>query len=139
MRNVIIAGVAALALGLSSGAFAISPNGQAGHGQQAETMQAQHKLKAEGLYKGKVDGIDGPQTQAALKRFQGKNGLQKTGQLDRQTEQKLGLNMTGAATEGSGSSVASKATKGGTHSQAPATTGAGGSSTMPENGGKTAQ
>jgi peptidoglycan hydrolase-like protein with peptidoglycan-binding domain len=121
MRNVIIAGVSALALGLSSAAFAISPNGPSGHGQQTETMQAQHKLKTEGLYKGKVDGIDGPKTQAALRQFQGKNGLQQTGQLDRPTEQKLGLNMTGAATEGSGSSQPPAATDNtAKHGMAPA-------------------
>lgn len=105
MRNVIIAGVSALALGLSSAAFAVSPTAPSDQGQQTETLQAQHKLKTEGLYKGKIDGIDGPKTQAALKQFQSKNGLQQTGQLDRQTEQLLGLNMTGAGTEGSGSSV----------------------------------
>jgi peptidoglycan hydrolase-like protein with peptidoglycan-binding domain len=137
MRNVIIAGVSALALGLSSAAFAISPNGPSGQGQQTETMQAQHKLQAEGLYKGKVDGIDGPKTQAALRQFQGKNGLQQTGRLDRQTEQKLGLNTAGAATQGSGSSVPPNAADNGKHGRPAAAPGAAG----PETGksGKTAQ
>jgi peptidoglycan hydrolase-like protein with peptidoglycan-binding domain len=142
MRNVIIAGVSAVALGLGSAAFAAAPNGASGQGQQTEIMQAQQKLHAQGLYKGKVDGIDGPQTQAALRRFQGKNGLQQTGQLDRKTEQKLGLNATGAATQGYGSSVPPAATDdGGKHSRPAPTPGAGGPSGMPEMGksGKSAQ
>jgi peptidoglycan hydrolase-like protein with peptidoglycan-binding domain len=66
-----------------------------------ELMQAQQKLKSEGLYRGKVDGVAGPETQQALKQFQQKNQLQQSGQLDEQTEAKLGIN---EAMQGSGSS-----------------------------------
>ena len=37
------------------------------------------------MYKGKIDGVLGPQTKQALKEFQEKNGLQQTGSLDRRT------------------------------------------------------
>ena len=66
-----------------------------------ELMQAQQKLKSEGLYRGQVDGVAGPETQQALKQFQQKNQLQQSGQLDEQTEAKLGIN---EAMQGSGSS-----------------------------------
>ncbi|HWI28139.1 MAG TPA: peptidoglycan-binding domain-containing protein [Stellaceae bacterium] len=66
-----------------------------------EIKQAQQKLQSEGLYNGQIDGIDGHETQQALKQFQQKNKLHQTGQLDEQTEAKLGLN---EATEGSGGS-----------------------------------
>lgn len=133
MRNAIIAGVSAVALTLSGAAFAAggdyggATNGQndtstssgmssgashsmksgssAATGEHGQLMQVQEKLKQEGLYKGKVDGIDGQETRAALKRYQAKNGLDQTGRLDSQTAEKLGLNTEGNATEGAGSST----------------------------------
>jgi His-Xaa-Ser repeat protein HxsA len=50
-----------------------------------DVMQAQQKLQAHGLYKGKVDGILGPKTKQALQAFQQKNGLDRTGNLDQRT------------------------------------------------------
>jgi len=50
---------------------------------------AQQKLKAEGLYNGVIDGRIGPQTQAAVRRFQQQNGLKTTAMLDRDTLQRL--------------------------------------------------
>ena len=134
MRKTIIAGVSAVALSFAGTAFAIAPNGPSGQGQQTEIMQLQQKLHAKGLYQGKVDGIDGPKTQAALRQYQGKNGLHQTGRLDQQTEQKLGLNKAGAATEGYGSSTPPAASDSSKHSQPPAASGAGGPSGMPQNG-----
>ena len=96
MRTLIVAGVSAMALTLGGVAFAAGNGAAADH---SEMMKVQQKLQSEGLYKGKLDGIDGKGTQAALKTFQKKNQLQQTGQLDEQTEAKLGLN------EGSGSST----------------------------------
>jgi len=85
-------------------------DGQSGQRQQTEIMQTQNKLSAEGLYKGKIDGINGPEMQTALRQFQDENGLQQTGRLDFQTAQKLGLNTAGIANQGSGSSVPPAAT-----------------------------
>ncbi|MFV8754808.1 peptidoglycan-binding protein [Nannocystaceae bacterium ST9] len=42
----------------------------------------QQRLRALGYYFGKVDEDVGPQTQAALRRFQGKQGLSVTGEAD---------------------------------------------------------
>lgn len=47
--------------------------------------QAQEKLSAAGHDAGTPDGLLGPRTQAALKAFQEKEGLQASGQLDSQT------------------------------------------------------
>ena len=47
--------------------------------------QAQEKLSAAGLEVGQPDGIVGPKTQAALKEFQEKEGLQASGKLDSET------------------------------------------------------
>jgi peptidoglycan hydrolase-like protein with peptidoglycan-binding domain len=99
MRTLIVACVSAMALTLGGVALAAENGPAADH---SEIMKAQQKLQSDGLYKGKLDGIDGTATQAALKNFQKKNQLQQTGQLDEQTEAKLGLN------EESGSSTPQK-------------------------------
>ncbi len=123
MRNLVLAGVSAVALALSGGGLALAAgnssqgayngsamtNSQGSGGSQAanhaspnEIKQAQQKLKQEGLYKGRIDGIAGPETQQALEQFQKKNNLQQTGQLDEQTEAKLGMS---EAQQQSGSSM----------------------------------
>jgi len=60
------------------------------HGEQAR--QLQQKLKEQGLYNGRIDGILGPQTKRALQQFQQKQGIQGNGSLDQQTAEALGLN-----------------------------------------------
>ena len=55
----------------------------------AKVKQAQEALQAAGLYKGKVDGVFGPQTKAAVKEFQKANGLKPTARLDSATMKKL--------------------------------------------------
>jgi peptidoglycan hydrolase-like protein with peptidoglycan-binding domain len=50
---------------------------------------AQQELKAEGLYKGAIDGRIGPETQAAVRRFQRQNGLKTTAMLDQETLRRL--------------------------------------------------
>jgi len=68
-----------------------------GHMNQAQTnqsmqpasptdiRQAQQQLKSEGLYRGRVDGVMGPEMQSALGQFQRQQGLPETSQLDQQT------------------------------------------------------
>jgi peptidoglycan hydrolase-like protein with peptidoglycan-binding domain len=46
---------------------------------------AQAELQREGLYRGPVDGIMGPDTQQALAQYQAREGLQQTATLDRAT------------------------------------------------------
>jgi len=47
--------------------------------------QAQQQLKSKGYDAGPIDGIWGPQTQAAVKKFQEAKGMQASGQLDERT------------------------------------------------------
>jgi peptidoglycan hydrolase-like protein with peptidoglycan-binding domain len=54
--------------------------------------QVQERLRQTGAYQGRVDGVWGPDSQAALDRFQQSRGLQVTGQLNPATVTTLGLN-----------------------------------------------
>ena len=52
----------------------------------------QDRLRQLGLYSGRVDGVWGSDSAAALQRFQETHGLQVTGQLNAATAATLGLN-----------------------------------------------
>lgn len=52
----------------------------------------QERLRQGGDYTGRTDGVWSPESQAALERFQQRNGLQVTGQLNQVTAMMLGLN-----------------------------------------------
>lgn len=54
--------------------------------------QVQERLRQLGAYTGRVDGVWGPDSQAALERFQQSRGLQVSGQLNQATAATLGLN-----------------------------------------------
>jgi peptidoglycan hydrolase-like protein with peptidoglycan-binding domain len=54
-------------------------------------MSVQERLRQVGAYNGRADGIWGPDSQAALERFQQGRGLQVTGQLNQATASTLGL------------------------------------------------
>jgi peptidoglycan hydrolase-like protein with peptidoglycan-binding domain len=57
--------------------------------------QAQRELCHRGLYKGPVDGINGPLTHGALTEYQRDKHLQVTGELNQQTALALGLMVGG--------------------------------------------
>ena len=79
----------------SSSAAAPSPNySSAAPQQQAEAQQpvtpdtirqVQQALQQQGLYHARVDGVWGPQTEAAVRSYQQNNNLNASGQLDQQT------------------------------------------------------
>jgi peptidoglycan hydrolase-like protein with peptidoglycan-binding domain len=98
----------------SSSAASGSTSGQASQKQAQGSdivKQAQQKLSQAGHDVGKPDGIMGPKTQAGLKEFQEKKGLQASGQLDKQTLAALGVSgevTTGSAATGGSSSGESK-------------------------------
>jgi len=109
MRRLLFAGIPAFALLAAGGAFAADAgmsgihSGTASEGMgamhmpsSAQVREAQEKLQSAGAYKGKIDGLAGPQTAAAVKEFQQKNGLKQTGMLDDQTMAKLGVSETGS-------------------------------------------
>ena len=54
-------------------------------------MTVQERLRQVGAYPGRADGVWGPDSQAALERFQQSRGLQVTGNLNQATVATLGL------------------------------------------------
>ena len=57
----------------------------------AAVTQVQERLRQAGVYAGRPDGVWGPDSQAALERFQQGRGLQATGQVNPATAAALGL------------------------------------------------
>ena len=57
----------------------------------ANTKEVQTRLKKWGYYTGAVDGINGPKTIAAVKKFQKKYGLTQDGIVGPLTASKMGL------------------------------------------------
>src|SRR4030095_14196801 len=55
----------------------------------------QGELKNQGFFYGTVDGKDGPETNAAIRRYQIRNGLQVTGALNDETLAALGMGKPG--------------------------------------------
>ncbi len=58
---------------------------------QSSVAQVQNKLRQAGVYNGRVDGVWGPDSQAALEKFQQTHQIQVTGQLNQATVATLGL------------------------------------------------
>jgi len=71
--------------------------------------EVQQQLQAQGLYRGAIDGQMGPETRAALSRFQRRNGLPQTAELDQNTMSRLlgnrGTGTTNMPAGASGSSL----------------------------------
>ncbi len=63
----------------------------------ADTREVQTVLKKWGYYKGSVDGINGPLTKEAVKRFQRKYGLTADGIVGPLTASKMGLKVKGGS------------------------------------------
>jgi peptidoglycan hydrolase-like protein with peptidoglycan-binding domain len=59
----------------------------------AATAAVQERLREAGVYTGARDGVWGPESQAALDRFQAARGLAVTGSINLVTAQALGLSM----------------------------------------------
>ena len=55
------------------------------------TESVQQALKDQGFYYGEVDGEEGTETNAAIRRYQIRNGLDVTGKLNAQTLVSLGF------------------------------------------------
>lgn len=66
--------------------------------------QVQQKLAEKGMDVGPADGRIGPKTRSAVKKFQQDNGIQATGQLNRQTLAALGVGKARGGRGGAGSS-----------------------------------
>jgi len=57
----------------------------------------QRRLRQDGYYRGRIDGLDGPETHSALRHFQRDNGLAVTGRLTPRTMSTLGVPVSGQA------------------------------------------
>ncbi len=64
-----------------------------------QIMQVQKMLKAKGKYAGNEDGTYNNDFRAAIKKFQGENGLSKSGSLNRVTLEKMNVELTAAQKE----------------------------------------
>lgn len=90
MRKAIFGSIFAVGLMFSSNLLA----------QGSDNIRAeQQALKDKGFDPGPVDGVDGPQTRAALRQFQDKQNLKEDGRLGPQTRDALGLREGSPKTE----------------------------------------
>jgi peptidoglycan hydrolase-like protein with peptidoglycan-binding domain len=86
-----------LALMYGVGAFCTLAQAQDDSAPQARVSSrsmlrsAQQQLKSSGYYTGKIDGMNGPMTRTAIRKYQTDNNLTVNGRLDTETVQKLGL------------------------------------------------
>jgi len=72
-------------------------------------MKVQQALKDKGQDPGPIDGMMGSKTKAAVKAFQEANGMKGTGKLDKETADKLGVEMAkGPSKKAGGESKDSK-------------------------------
>ena len=89
-------------LGATAVAFALMTFGIAALAQSDEQItRAQQILSGLGYYNGRVDGVSGPGTQAAIQRFQDENGITPTGRIDDYTWGILQQRASGASSSSS--------------------------------------
>jgi murein L,D-transpeptidase YcbB/YkuD len=67
------------------------------HSKLARTRDIQTALRNAGFYKGRIDGVKGEQTKAAIREFQRANGLRDDGVVGPKTWEILQKNLSGAA------------------------------------------
>ena len=72
-----------------AGLGASSGSSQPSQGRLVKDAQSQ--LQREGLYRGPVDGVLGPDTRQAIAAYQAREGLQQTATLDQDTVQRMNL------------------------------------------------
>jgi LysM repeat protein len=71
-------------------AMAATPAGLASGGRNPQIAGLQVALRAQGLYRGSIDAVSGPETVAAVRDFQHMEGLPVTGLADARTREALG-------------------------------------------------
>ena len=98
MKHSLSAAAVALAVGFGLASVGVQAHGmqhqqsmsmqqhhQAARHASRMTKQVQQKLKAEGFYHGRIDGVVGSGTRHAIAEFQRQNNLRPTARLDRNT------------------------------------------------------
>jgi LysM repeat protein len=71
-------------------ALVVAPFALGSGGRNPQTAGLQVALRAQGLYRGPIDAISGPETVAAVRAFQQQEGLRVTGLADASTRHALG-------------------------------------------------
>jgi LysM repeat protein len=79
-----------LLLGVVAAAVVLAPAASASGGRNPQTAGLQVALRAQGLYRGPIDAISGPETVAAVRDFQRIHGLPVTGLADARTRKAFG-------------------------------------------------
>jgi LysM repeat protein len=79
-----------LAGALLAAVLAVTPATLASGGRNPQTAGLQVALRAQGLYRGPIDAISGPETVAAVRTFQRQQGLPVTGLADARTRRAMG-------------------------------------------------
>ncbi len=101
---------------------------------KAQYVQIQQNLKAAGYFKGSTNGTWGPQSRAALRKYQQANGLTVNGQLSGPTLSALGVGANANTNASTGTASANTATEGSTQMGTGGTTSGGLNSTTPSAG-----
>jgi len=83
--------VAVMAVGSSAAQRGGGSQGGSVSLSQSEIREAQMKLNQKGFNVGEPDGVMGPKTRDGLAQFQRQEGLQESGDIDRQTADALGI------------------------------------------------
>ena len=110
--------------------------------QDADTItKVQKALKEKGFDPGPIDGLMGPRTSKALRDFQIQNDIQVTGEINRETLDRLGLKgslmgRVGSSFRTAGDAIAGAATTGAKATASGATTGAKATAKGATGGGK---
>lgn len=109
ISGLLLVSVMMTALFLFTDAFETQESAEAAavrQGSSGQTVkQIQTKLKNWGYYTGAVDGIFGPKTTEAVKYFQRKNGLTADGIVGTKTAAALGISLSSASAQTSGSAT----------------------------------
>src|SRR5258708_32813252 len=79
-----------LLLGVVAAAVVVAPSASASGGRTPQTAGLQVALRAQGLYRGPIDAISGPETVDAVRAFQRIHGLPVTGLADGRTRKAFG-------------------------------------------------
>jgi peptidoglycan hydrolase-like protein with peptidoglycan-binding domain len=84
---------------LASSLLAVSLLAVPAVAQNNTVHDAQQSLKDKGLYDGPVDGINGPKTRAAVRKYQKQQNIKADGRLGPRTLDTMGVKNSGAKTE----------------------------------------
>jgi len=87
----------ALSVALAGGMAGFAGVANAQSDSTASVRRAQRELRNDGYYTGTLDGVDGPMTHSAIRKYQTDQNLTANGRLDRETRDHLGMQSSGEA------------------------------------------